>query len=125
MTVPVKDDLREHSVPDVWQPTLSAIVESLARGDAVMAADLPAVDPVSRDLSDVCQEAVRHYGDVTLIPLPTDSWGTSVYLWHGDRWQCLVDLWTEQEGRSDLVLDVDVFEDGGGYRYAVRLVYVP
>lgn len=60
-----------------------------------------------------------------LVPLPKDTRGTSVCLWQGDRWQCLVDLWTDQEGRSDLVLDVDVFEDGGGYRYAVKLVYVP
>jgi len=36
-----------------------------------------------------------------------------------------VDLWTEQEGRSDLVLDIDVRDDGRGYRYSINLVYVP
>ncbi|MDG4827327.1 hypothetical protein O7635_36250 [Asanoa sp. WMMD1127] len=69
--------------------------------------------------------AVDDYGDVTLVPLPEESWDTSVSLWHGDRWSCLVDLWTEQEGRSDLVLDVDVFEHGPGHRFVVQLVYVP
>jgi hypothetical protein len=112
-------------VPDVWHPTLSAIVASLEREDAVIAAELPAVNPVSDDLSNVCRDAIRRYGDVRLVPLPTDTWGTSVCLWRGDRWQCLVDLWTEEEGRSDLVLDVDVFEEGGGYRYSINLVHVP
>jgi hypothetical protein len=125
VTVPVKDDHQERAVPDVWQPTLSAIVESLVREDVVVAADLSAVDPVSDDLSHACREAVRHYGDVTLVPLPKDTWDTSVCLWQGVRWQCLVDLWTEQEGRSDLVLDIDVRDDGRGYRYSINLVYVP
>jgi len=44
-----------------------------------------------------------------------DLWDTSVALWFVDRLRCLVDLGTEEEGRSDLVLDVDVFENGPGY----------
>lgn len=67
---------------------------------------------------------IDDYGDVTLTSLPDASWDTSVALWFGDRWRCLVDLWTEEEGRSDLVLDVDVFENGPGYRFSVNLVYV-
>ncbi|WP_444544523.1 DUF7668 domain-containing protein [Rhizocola hellebori] len=54
-----------------------------------------------------------------------EAWDTSVALWFGDRWRCLVDLWTKEEGRSDLVLDVDVFENGSGYRFYVNLVLVP
>jgi hypothetical protein len=94
VTAPVKDGERARPVPDVWQPTLSAIVASLEREDAVIAAELPAVDPVCDDLSDLCRDAIRRYADVRLVPLPTDTWGTSVCLWRGDRWQCLVDLWT-------------------------------
>jgi hypothetical protein len=37
----------------------------------------------------------------------------------------LVDLWTEREGRSDLVLDAKAYEAGDGWRFAIRLVYVP
>lgn len=73
----------------------------------------------------MCLQAVDDYGAVTLISLPDESWDTSVALWSGDRWRCLVDLWTEEEGRSDLVLDIDVFENGPGYRFCVHLVYVP
>ncbi len=122
---PVKDTEQEGPVPDVWRPTLAAIVESLVREDSVLAAELPAVNPVSEELSRLCINAVHDYGEVTLVPLPEGTWETSVCLWRGDRWNCLVDLWTEQEGRSDLILDVNVFADDTGYKYAVHLVYVP
>ena len=125
MADPVKDDSREVPVPEVWRPTLAAIVGSLVRRDAMIGAGLQAVDPTPYETSQACLEAVDDYGDVTLVPLPDESWDTSVALWFGDRWRCLVDLWTEPEGRSDLVLDVDVFEHGPGYRFSVHLVYVP
>ena len=35
------------------------------------------------------------------------------------------DLWTEEEGRSDLVLSGSVSETADGYRFTLRLVYVP
>jgi len=43
----------------------------------------------------------------------------------GTGWQVLVDLWTQEEGRSDLALHLHVAESAGGYRFAVHLVYVP
>jgi hypothetical protein len=122
---PVKDEDLEVPVPDVWRPTLAAIVDSLARRDAIVGAGLSSVDPVPPDTSQTCLQAVDDYGAVTLISLPDESWETSVARWYGDRWRCLVDLWTKEEGRSDLVLDVDVFEHGAGYRFQVHLVYVP
>jgi hypothetical protein len=125
MDDPVKDTESEGSVPEVWRSTLRAIVDSLVRRDAVLADGLPAVDAVSVAETQIFLQAVADYGDVTLIPLPDEAWDTSVTRWCGDRWSCLVDLWTEDEGRSDLVLDVDVFEYGSEYRFRVHLVYVP
>lgn len=46
-------------------------------------------------------------------------------LWIGNHWEMLVDLRTLEEGRSDLVLHVKVYEEGPQFRYAVYLVYVP
>lgn len=46
-------------------------------------------------------------------------------LWMGDKWEVLVDLWTEEEGPSDLVLHLYVREDRVEYRSEVYLVYVP
>ena len=124
MAAPVKDGERERPVPEDWRATLAAIVDSLVRRDDVLAAGLDWIDPVPPDTTALCLGAVDAYGEAPLVPLPDETWKTSVALWRGDHWDCLVDLWTA-EGRSDLVLDVDVFEDEGGYRFRVHLVYVP
>lgn len=80
---------------------------------------------VPADISQLCLQAVHDYGATTLITPPEETWDTSVARWYGDRWRCLIDLWTEQEGRSDLVLDVDVFDNAPGYRFHVNLVHLP
>lgn len=125
MAEPVEDGQHEGPIPPDWRATLAAIVNSLARRDDVLAAGLDSVDLVPPDTTASCFDAVDAYGAVTLVPLPDETWKTSVAFWRGDHWNCLVDLWTAEEGRSDLVLDVDVFEDEGGYRFRVHLVYVP
>ena len=122
---PVKDASLEGPIPEAWRPTLKAVVDSLARRDAVIGAGLPSVDPVPAEISQQCLQAVDDYGAVTLTTPPDESWNTSATRWFGDHWRCLVDLWTEEEGRSDLVLDVDVFEHRPSYRYRVNLVYIP
>ena len=72
-----------------------------------------------------CLSAVDNYGNVDLVPLPQETWKTSVAAWQGDHWLCLIDLWTEQEGRSDLVLEAEVREQEPGVRFTVNMVYVP
>jgi hypothetical protein len=124
VTEPSKEDAQT-PVPEVWRPTLTALVESLRQRESVLGAGMPSVDAVGPTLSDQCRDAVDLYGEGDLVPLPPEAWDTSVAMWDGDgRSRCLVDLWTEA-GRSDLVLDMTIREDAHGYRYAVRLVYVP
>jgi hypothetical protein len=77
---PVKDATFEAPVPEVWRPTLAAVVDSLARPDATVATDLPSVDPVPPATWQRCLHAVDDYGDVTLTPLPDASWETAVAL---------------------------------------------
>lgn len=125
MPDPTKDEDLELPVPNVWRPTLKAIVDSLVRRDSRIGVGLPSVTPASADTTRQCLQAVDDYGEVALIPLPEKAWETSVTRWFGDHWDCLVDLWTEEEGRSDLVLELDVWEDMPGYRFCIHLVYVP
>lgn len=40
-------------------------------------------------------------------------------------WDVLVDVFTVEEGRSDLVLFARVFERGDGYRFEIASVHVP
>ena len=41
------------------------------------------------------------------------------------HWGVLVDLWTKESGKSDLVLGLRVFEEGGAIRFEVDSVHVP
>lgn len=46
-------------------------------------------------------------------------------IWMDDHWDALIDLWTEEEGSSDLVLQVHVSEAHGQPVVTVHMVYVP
>lgn len=123
--MPLKDDVQT-AVPHVWRDALAAIVDSLVQGDARIGQGIANVEPVSEERSNLCREIVANYGSATLIRLPEATWNSSVARWQGDRWDCLVDLWTAEDGRSDLVLELAVFEDREtGFHYRPQLVYVP
>jgi hypothetical protein len=124
LTTPQKVET-EGPVPDVWRPTLSLLVDSLAERAPTIGGGLPEVEPVPGTVREQCLSAVDDYGDVDLVPLPQETWKTSVTAWQGDHWLCLIDLWTEQEGRSDLVLEAEVREGESGFRFTVNMVYVP
>lgn len=122
---PLKDEVGT-AVSHAWRGTLGAIVDSLIRGAPRIGQGIENVDPVSADVSNHCRETVAKYGSATLIRLPKATWSTSVAMWQGDYWQCLVDLWTAEEGRSDLVLDLAISEGHeAAFRFRPHLVYVP
>jgi len=117
----VKDGERESRVPDAWRPTLSSIVDALVIRDEPQ---LPRVSFRTAETWDHIKSNVQDYG-AHLIGLPEASWDSSVCIWVGEFWEVLVDLYTEEEGRSDLVLQVHVRKVQDGYMYEVVLVYVP
>ncbi|MEU4389759.1 hypothetical protein [Kribbella sp. NPDC023855] len=122
---PLKEEAQT-PVPHAWRDTLGAIVDSFIRGDARIGQDLENVEPISEDRSNACRDNIAAYGPVTLVQLPEATWNTSVAMWQGDHWDCLVDLWTTEEDRSDLILHVDVTEDPAtAFRFHPYLVYVP
>jgi len=121
---PHKDE-SEGPVPELWRPTFSALVDSLVERAPTIGGGLPEVEPVPDAVREQCLSAVDNYGDVDLVPLPQETWKSSVTAWQGDHWLCLIDLWTEQEGRSDLVLEAEVRERTLGFRFTVTMVYVP
>lgn len=116
--------LTQQPVPMAWRPALKAIADALACGDYALTSVAEEVEPVSPETSCQMEAAVRAYG-ATLIDLPEATWATSVCMPYGEHWDVLVDLWTAEEGPSDLVLGVRVREQAGAFRYRVELVYVP
>jgi hypothetical protein len=121
---PVKDEEKAHPVAVAWRPILCEVVRAFVRGDYKLADGVPSVAPVPAATAKHIREYVADYG-ATLIELPKETWKTSCAQWMGHKWEVLVDLWTKEEGQSDLVLHVDVAESGAGYRFKIYLVYVP
>jgi hypothetical protein len=114
----------EGPIPTAWRETLSAIVEAFVAGDYGLKKGVANVVPVSAETASRIRENLQDYG-ATLIALPDATWGSSVCIWYGDHWDALVDLWTQEEGQSDLVLHVRVSEANPGFLIQIHLVYVP
>lgn len=114
----------QHAVPTAWRPVLRDIVGAFVREDYRIVSGIPAVGTISADTAAGIQRHILGYG-ARLIPLPDQAWMTSVCMWYGEYWDVLVDLWTEEEGPSDLVLSVRVKEIGNEFTFTVYMVHVP
>lgn len=121
---PVKDPERAHPVATVWRPVFCDIVRAFAGGDFSLGAVLPHVAVIDETALKQIKGYVEQYGEA-LAELPHDSWSSSVSQWMGSHWDVLVDLWTAESGRSDLVLSAHVSEEGEGYRFRIEGIYVP
>ena len=123
--VPItKDTEDEGLIPSAWRPVLTQIVDAFVRHDYCLSDGVPGVAPVLEETAAQIERYIKNYG-ATLIQLPKESWNTSVCIWMGDRWDALIDLWTAEEGSSDLVLQVRISETSDGYVVTVYMVYVP
>lgn len=123
--VPVtRNSEEEGPVPSAWRPALKNIVDAFVRRDYSLAEGVAGVAPVAEETAAQIREYINQYGQ-TLVALPQEAWETSVCIWMGDHWNALIDLWSEAEGRSDLVLHVHVAEAGPEYVIEIYMVYVP
>lgn len=121
---PVKDGESERPIPHAWRDALAAVVHALAGGDYSLTALTDSfIKPTPQDAARI-RAAISDYG-ATLTELPAESWDTSVCIWYDPEWDALVDLWTFEEGRSDLVLHAKIKEIDQSYSYEIQLVYVP
>lgn len=120
----VKNGASERPIPSIWRSTLSRIVAAFVKGDFLLSDGIANVDAVSQETASHIQSYLRDYG-ATLEPLPDDTWNSSVCIWTGNHWDFLVDLYTSEEGRSDLVLSGRASDTSSGFQIAVHMVYVP
>jgi hypothetical protein len=79
--------------------------------------------PDSRVTAEQLRKAVDEYGR-TLIPLPAESYELIDYVEvlgsNPLQWSVVVPLFTQEEGRSDLSLELSVFEQANG-SYSVEI----
>lgn len=119
-----KNEEEELPIPHLWRPTFKAIVSAFVKQDYGLSAGVKNVSPVSVNTAEQIKEYIEDYGE-ELIELPNEAWDTSVYICYRNYWNVLIDLFTKEEGLSDLVLNAEVREVKGEYIVEVRLVYVP
>jgi hypothetical protein len=121
---PTKDPDDQQSIPEAWRDTLREVVKAFVAGDYDLSRGVAGVDPIPASMAAQIREFILDYG-ATLVELPEAAWATSITQWNGPHWEFFVDLWTAEEGRSDLVLSGTVVETAGAYRFTLHLVYVP
>jgi hypothetical protein len=119
-----KDLDKQRPVPSAWRRTLSAIVEAIRENDFQLARRIADVPTLPEKTAKAIEGNIKGYG-ARLVSLPEEAWTTSACQWMGSYWDLLVDLFTEKEGASDLVLSVRVRESSVGYSFEVLSVHVP
>lgn len=119
-----KDEDGQRSIPSIWRHTFCEIVESFKDGDFEIGREIAGVRKISAQDASRMARNIKDYG-AHLISLPEETWETSVCQWMRGYWDVLIDLFTAEEGASDLALAVRVFEDGAAYRFEVQSVHVP
>lgn len=120
----VYDNETASQVPTVWRETLIRIVEAFKNNDLAAINHIDCVQNIELEHLQEIAENITNYGE-TLVSLPDETWETSQALWMGFRWDVIVDLFTEQEGRSDLILFIRVFETNGTFEFSILDIYVP
>ena len=120
----IKNGTSERPIPTVWRPAFCHIVDAFVRGDYLLSDGVAGVDAVSEEAASRIQSYLSDYG-ATLKSLPDETWNSSVCIWTGNYWDVLVDLYTNEEGASDLALNARVNETSHGFKIEIHMVYVP
>lgn len=114
----------ELPVPTIWREKIAEIVEAFKDGGFKLQNGISDVQQISEKDAKIIQGNIAAYGG-EIISLPNESWDSSVCRWIGNFWDVLIDIYTNGEGRSDLVLFCRVLERGGKYMFIVDSVHVP
>lgn len=119
----VKDGV-ERPIPTAWREALLEIVGAFVAGDFGLEKGVASVELVPVETALQIRDYLQDY-DAMLIALPEATWRSSACVWYGDHWDALIDLWTKEEGSSDLVLHVRVADSNPGFIIRVLMIYVP
>lgn len=119
----VRLTMSELPIPQEWRAAIKEIAAALAAGNYGLEGLRNAALGQYVTAEDLA-ENVADYGCV-LVYLPDETWDTSRYIEVGDWWEAIVDLFTKEEGRSDLALHLTIREEKDRCRFYVRSVHVP
>lgn len=120
----IKNREAELPIPSKWRSTIAKIVDALVAEDYVLRSVVPNSELRSSDVASQMRSYIEDYGE-KLIPLSEKCWDSSVYIWQGKDWLALVDLSTDKEEVSDLVMQLSISELEADFKFTVEMVYVP
>lgn len=118
------ENLKE--VPLLWRDTIWKIVEAFKISDINFFNQIEGVKKLTLvDFEEIISD-INLYGE-TLVSLPSEAWESSQCLWSGDScWHVYIDLYTINEGKSDLILFLIIeLDENNHFHYNVSNFYVP
>lgn len=125
--------MSESPIPLSLRPALSEVVDRLVAGD-YEGLKHDRIDPYAdRDLGLWIREYGRAPGSdepgrATLVPLPEEAWDWAEVVFEDSGpprvWGVVLDLWTLEEGHSDLSMEAEVTATSGGLRVVVSDIHV-
>ncbi|HQZ58966.1 MAG TPA: hypothetical protein PLQ39_04645 [Acinetobacter sp.] len=121
---PILYDEMPHKVPSAWRHTVQEIVEVFKNKNYEKLNNIAGVNQIDYDYAQDIGQNIDNYGE-TLISLPEQTWNTSECMWSEGFWEIYIDLFTENEGRSDLILSLKVNEINKDYKFEIMNIYVP
>ena len=112
-------------IPTIWRDTIILIVDAFKDKDFAGLNTIPNVELIALEYASELVEYIVDYG-AHLISLPKDTWNTSVCLYMEDEfWKAIIDLFTAEEGCSDLILDLHIFKKQNQFEFQINSIYVP
>ena len=72
------------------------------------------------------EQAIDEYNNCQIVLPPLDAYELMdvIEVEGGDRWSVVMDLWTEDEGHSDLSIDLTIVNDGNNFIYEIHSIHV-
>lgn len=109
-------------IPEHVKPLLARVVDLVAADDLEGLRRDPQI--LLADQDDPLYWVSDH--PATVVPLPDEAWrfAKAIPRDDGRRWYVMVDLWTAEEGRSDLTLEAEVREHRDGLVIEVENIHV-
>jgi hypothetical protein len=117
---------RSSPIPERWRPALAWVVDRLVAGDYVGLAREGFVPHASGSDDTGIGYWIEQY-PATLVSLPEEAWAGAERgrcVDDPDSWWVIVELWTAEEGRSDLSMEAIVREQDGELRISLDNVHV-
>ena len=124
--IPVPYDSEFQSpIPSIWRDCIIQIIEAFKDKDFGRLNTLPSVQCIDLAYASEIAENIDAYG-AHLISLAEESWHTSVCIYmENESWKAIIDLFTVEEGRSDLIIDLFIFKKENQFIFQINNIYVP